>query len=55
MATHNKVKKTLGDFNKVSSVPNKRRRSISRRRKMNQFALRDQELEIKNKLLGNMT
>ena len=46
MATHNKAKKNLGDFNKVSSVPNKRRRRKSRHRKMDQFALRDQELEI---------
>ena len=41
-----KAKKTLKDSDKVSNVPNKRRRRRPRRRKVNQFALRNQELEI---------
>ena len=45
-----KTKKTLGDSDKVSNVPSKRRRRRRRRRKVDQFALRYQELEIeKNK------
>ena len=41
-----KTKKTLGDSDKVSNVPSKRRRRRRRRRKVDQFALRYQELEI---------
>ena len=40
-----KSKKTLEDCNKISYVPNERRRRKFRRRKVNQFVLRGQKLE----------
>ena len=41
-----KAKNTLKDFDEVSNIPKKRHRRKSRRRKVNECALRDQELEI---------